>query len=334
MPSSQIRSHHPVERILYLARFAPLDESEKPSLDETWGNSPYYHHALYHAIKTTNAQVIPSRNPMDILSNRDSCDFVYSIYNRASFRNSEVFVSALCEYAGLPYLGGPPNIRAIAEDKSLAKLVARRAGLQTPDWTCIEPWQTLQNIPFPPFPCIIKWRFGADSAEISADCIVRDETEALEKLRTFQERNIPVIVESFIPGLNLTTAVIGGPECSIFDTIQIDTDAEGNIQTYAQKKFGKGRRQKTIFRNAEICRLIERYIQRLYAAIGWLDYFRCDFRFNPSTTELFFLEFNAVCNLAPESTFFMSCHEQLKDYALTIRTILDVSFRRQSLFLK
>ena len=323
-----------VERILFLARFAPLDESIKPSFDDVWGNSPFYHDRLYRALKTTGVAIIPSRNPLDVIEKPHCCDFVYSIYNRANFRNSEVFVSSLCEYAGLPYLGGPPNIRAIAEDKHLAKTIACRLGIPTPEWVKVESWQSLDTTRFPRFPCIVKWRFGADSAELTPDCIVSNEIEARRKTHAFQERDIPVIIETFVPGLNLTTAAIGGQDCSIFDTVRIDTDAEGNIQTYEQKKFERGRRTKSIFRDQRICSVAEGYIRLLYEYLGTLDYFRCDFRLNPATDEIFFLECNAVCNIAEESSFFTSCKAQFGDYDKLIRAILEVSLHRQFLFLK
>ena len=57
----------------------------------------------------------------DIMEKSNDIDFVISLYNRFPVRNSEIFISSLCEYYHIPYLGATPNIRAIAEDKHIAK---------------------------------------------------------------------------------------------------------------------------------------------------------------------------------------------------------------------
>lgn len=82
----------PVNNLLFLARFAPEQPECDPKDDPEWGNSPKYHHRLYHALAATGANVICPRTPSQLLGLKDKVDYVYSIYNRASFRNSEIFV--------------------------------------------------------------------------------------------------------------------------------------------------------------------------------------------------------------------------------------------------
>jgi len=317
-----------------LARFAPDDPAAEPAEDEEWGNSPAYHHRLYHALTATGANVVCANGPSELIRYKDDVDFVYSIYNRAHFRNSEIFVPSLCSYLQLPCLGGHPNTRAIAEDKHLFKLLACRLDISTPDWVKIDPWDRLDALAGLSLPCIVKWRFGADSAGITPDSVAYDEERLVALVRQAQIDHTPVIVEEFISGDNLTTGAIGAPECEICQTVLITTDSAGGVQTYQQKKFGVGRREKALLSDATITDQINSVVSKLYGELRPLDYFRCDFRYDPETGLLFLLELNAICNLHPGSTFALSASSLYPDYDGLVRRILTVSLDRQGLFLE
>lgn len=325
---------YPVRNILFLARFAPDNPNSTPTFDAEWGSSPIYHHRLYHALAATGANVIAAREPSVLFERRQEVDFVYTIYNRARFRNSEIFVSSLCGYLRLPYLGGHPNTRAIAEDKHLFKLLARRLEIPTPDWTKIDPWDSLEMLDRLELPCIVKWRFGADSAGITPKSVAHDRESLRNLVFQAQKSETPVIVEEFVPGENLTTGAIGAQTCEIFQTVRISTDLEGDIQTYDQKKFGTGKRVKTIYDNEAVTIRIDAIITKLHNELRPLDYFRCDFRYNSTTNELFILELNAICNLHEESTFALSASKFHSQYNDLVHHILSESLDRQGLSLE
>lgn len=60
-------------------------------------------------------------------------DYVFSLMNRFAMSRPEIFISSYCEFIQIPYLGAPPNIRAIAEDKLLTKMVFRSLELNVPE---------------------------------------------------------------------------------------------------------------------------------------------------------------------------------------------------------
>lgn len=64
---------------------------------------------------------------------KGNVDYVFSLMNRFGMSKPEIFISSYCEFIQVPYLGAPPNIRAIAEDKLLTKLVFRSLGLNMPE---------------------------------------------------------------------------------------------------------------------------------------------------------------------------------------------------------
>lgn len=98
------------------------------------------------------------------------------------FNNSEIFISSLLEYYSKPYLGAAPNIRAIAEDKQLAKLVAYYAGVKTANWLTYHVSVPIQKPSFKP-PYFIKPRFGASSLGINETSICSSWDEAKVKIK-------------------------------------------------------------------------------------------------------------------------------------------------------
>lgn len=324
----------PLKTLLFLARFAPLDPNAEPVEDEVWGNSPFYHHRLHQALYGLVPKVICAREPSELMRLHHEVDYVYSIYNRASFRNSEVLVSSLCAYLRLPCLGGHPNVRVIAEDKHLFKLVARRLGLATPDWVKIDSWDDVERIEHLELPCIVKLRFGADSAGISSASVAYDFATLRRLVQEAQAENLPVIVEKFIDGHDITIAAIGGTPCEIFEPVRITSDTEGSVQTYRQKKFGEGKRDRQILRDDDVRARAQATVAKLYSEIHPIDYFRTDFRHERSTGDLYLLEMNAVCNLRPNSSFAVSCAQGYPDYDALVRRILSGSLTRQALTLE
>lgn len=323
-----------VRKLLFLARFAPEFLDQAPEYDTEWGNSPVYHHRLCQALVATGVDVICAREPSKLVEMREQVDFVYSIFNRASFRNSEILVSSLCAYLQLPHLGGHPNTRAIAEDKQLLKLIAKHLQIPTPNWVRIDRWDSLDVLGKLDLPCIVKWRFGADSAGITPQSVAHSSEALSDLAQQAQEMKTPIIVEEFIPGENITVAAIGAPICEVFRPVRIVTDSVGDVQTYRQKKFGEGRREKSLIGDLELAERIRAIVERLYEELRPLDYFRVDFRHSASDGVLYLLEVNAVCNLHPQSSFAYSASEQYPCYDSLVRRILTVSLDRQGLSLK
>lgn len=323
-----------VRKLLFLARFAPDDPDKIPHYDPEWGNSPEYHFQLYHALASTGVKVVCAQTPSKLIEMNDQIDFVYSIFNRANFRNSEIFVSSLCAFLKLPYLGGHPNARAVAEDKHLFKLLAWRLNILTPKWIKIDEWDDLDTLSQLKLPCIVKWRFGADSAGISSDSVARDHETLVKLVQQAQTNKTPVIVEEFIFGENITIGAIGAAECEVFRPIRITTGKSWNIQTYREKKFGDGNRKKTIIDEPKIIKRMTEIVHQLYAELRPLDYFRVDFRRSAKDGSLHLLELNAVCNLHPQSTFALSARDQYPEYNELVRHILTESLDRQGLALE
>ena len=125
IPDIQLNQYGKPARIMYLAPYAPdaPDFSKKPYTGN--GGYPQYHYNIYKAIQDIGYDVVSSSKPYSVQFAKGNVDYVFSLMNRFGMSKPEIFISSYCEFIQVPYLGAPPKIRAIAEDKLLTKLVFR-----------------------------------------------------------------------------------------------------------------------------------------------------------------------------------------------------------------
>ena len=125
IPDIQLNQYGKPARIMFLAPYAPdaPDFSKKPYTGN--GGYPQYHYNIYKAIQDIGYDVVSSSKPYSVQFAKGNVDYVFSLMNRFAMSRPEIFISSYCEFIQVPYLGAPPNIRAIAEDKFLTKMVFR-----------------------------------------------------------------------------------------------------------------------------------------------------------------------------------------------------------------
>ena len=223
-------------RILFLAHYAPNDVDTP--IPTTIKDSVYaeYHLKIFQILKHQFPLTISSRNPATILQEHLSVDYIFSLYNRMPFRNSEVFVSSVAEYHNIPYLGARPNIRALAEDKHLAKMMARFAGVETPEWKIYNVGAVLKAPDFDP-PYFCKPRFGAASIGIDESSVCISWTDAQNKIRSLHAKGMDVILERQIKGIYHTSPVLNNFEsCIYLPCIAQHSNLKDGIVTYEQKR--------------------------------------------------------------------------------------------------
>lgn len=323
----------PVGTILFLAQFAPSSRNAPPEPDHAeWGDLAHFHHHLYQTLLGLGLDVIPSRDPEDILNLRQQVDYVFSVFEGQAFPSTGTVIPALCEAADLPFLGAAANSLGPDIDKQLGKLLAERLGMKTPTWCRYGPLDPLNDLASLRYPCIVKWQNGGNSKYLGDDAIVWNADQAAKRISVFQSMGLPCLVEQFIPGTNLTTGAVQFPEgLHVGRTIRIDTDAPGNIQTYDRKLLGHGERRKTVFDGPEIVERIDAFMRQLHSEIHQSDFFRVDFRFDAENDALYFLEINLQCNLDPFGTFVLSTVGGPERYSELIAKMLDVSLQKHGM---
>lgn len=318
-------------KLLFLAKFAPENESEVPLVtSETDGIYAQYHYDIYQILKQLCPKTFCLRNIDGFIEQKEQYDFVFTLLNRADYRNSEIFVSALFEYMKIPYLGARPNIRALAEDKHLAKMAAKYVGISTPDWIIINAEDI--ELSLPPFegPYFIKPRFGAASANIDESSIAINWENAISKIRELQSLNIDIIVERFVDGKYYSVPIyFSDNKCIHLPAVKEESNLPGNVVTYRQKRKLDSGLTRTVNDDITLEKEFIRMSDKFLNIIKPIDYTRIDFIVTETSME--FIEFNICCNLGKQSSFCISAYSTGLSQKELVTKILTNSLKRQNL---
>ncbi len=316
-------------KVIFLAKHAPVDlHGARPELHERYGIEPRYNFEVMSILHGMGIECIPCRSLEDFPALAREAKFVFTLFNRADFRNGEIFVSLQCEKLGIPYLGAPPNVRALAEDKSFAKHLAVSVGLKTPPWKTYNLHESLEPPTFPG-PYFVKPRFGAASEDIALDSI-QDEWQGLKsKIESLITLGKDVIVEQCINGTDLTVPVLGGTQSIILDVVEEVSDLPSGICTYRQKRLlDKGRFRRRL-ENPQLAAEIISKVERFCAHVRPFDYLRVDFHLCKETQTAFFLEFNIGCNIGSHAAVMFAATNRGLDQQRVVEHILTYSLTRQ-----
>lgn len=318
----------PKLNILFLAKHAPEESSMRPEINSSDGITPIYHYEIFQSLKKTGHN-ISSSNSVEVLFDSDiQCDYVFSLYNKLAFRNSEVFVSALCEHRKIPYLGAKPNIRAIAEDKHLAKVLASYLGIKTPQWKTYRVGEVTLDPPEFAGPYFIKPRTASSSVYINEDSIAENWDDVVHKIKKLHQVKHDALVEKFIPGVNLTLPIIAD---EIYPVIEGTSALKGNIMSYDQKKIIAGGLSREILQDVKLSNLLADAAMKIYEQSRPIDYARFDFRIDETDGEPYFLEYNISCNLGTHSSIVMAAQSKGFTQFDVVSKILHYSLNRQNL---
>jgi D-alanine-D-alanine ligase len=237
----------------------------------------------------------------------------------------EAQVPAILEMLRIPYTGSQVLTLALTLDKPMTKRVLTYHGLPTPAFQVFERW----NEPADPdlrFPLFVKPSREGTGMGISADSIVRDESQLRTQLRVqFERYDQPVLVEQYIEGREVTLGVIGNlrspvawrvPEdeeaprilkgLHFFPPLEVDMAAyppeEGGIYTSRMKT--EMAHEFHYFCPAPLSDELVEELQWLAAAVfrvtGCLDVARVDFRLQAHDSDKpYVLEVNPLPGLNP-----------------------------------
>lgn len=315
--------------ILFLAQYAPLADELSPGSTAD-GFYVGYHHRLFHALRDLGLQVTPCRDLDEFLRIADQYDYVFTVCNRfwmRETRNSMIFCSSVCDYLRVPYLGAPPNIRALAEDKYLTKGMAAHAGIPVLPGKVFHDLDDLDQAPTFDGPYFIKPRFGAASEHVTTDSLQDSWRGARERVEMLLDLGLEALVERGITGTDITVPVVGGKLPLFFPAIARPSGLEHGITTHEQKIFSS--RPQEILEQGPLQEEIADHVSRLSEAARPFDYFRVDLRRDDSTGETFLLEFNVACVLDEGREFGVAARRLGFSFSALLEHIVAYSIARQ-----
>ena len=206
-------------------------------------------------------------------------------------------VQALLDMVGVVYTGSGHLASALAMDKDLSKKLFRAAGVGTADWlmasangqqpVAAEVRRTLG------FPVIVKPSKQGSTVGLS---LVKEDnvlTPAIAEARRYDDE---VMIERFIPGRELTVAVLGDEALPVGEI-----RAKHEIYDY-ECKYTKGMAEEDFPANipTEVAEEAKRQALDAFAALKLGGYARIDFRMT-DTGELFCLEANTLPGMTETS---------------------------------
>ncbi len=263
--------------------------------------------ALQETLKELGHDVVPigdGRELLDFLYGGGKVDLIFNISEGIAGRSREAQVPALLEMLGIPYTGADPLTLALCLDKAMFKRILQAEGIPTPAFRQVHTPAEAEKLSFP-LPAFVKPAAEGSGKGIKADCRVESQ-EALCRviLRIGTTYGWPVMVEEFLPGVELTVGIIGNGEARALGSMQIEfLPGSGGIYSYQTKK----QYLKLVKYHVppqlpgETIRAAEAIALKTYWITGCRDFGRVDLRLNaqgqPSV-----LEINPLAGLHPVSS--------------------------------
>jgi len=141
---------------------------------------------------------------------RTPVDIVFNMAEGRGSRSREAHIPAVCEILGLPYTHSDPLTLALTLDKQLTKRVVASHGIATAPFFLIERIGDIVEALIPPFPVIAKPNGEGSSMGIRRDSVCFDRKTLVARVDALlSDYHQPVLVESYLPGAEVTVAVIG-----------------------------------------------------------------------------------------------------------------------------
>jgi D-alanine-D-alanine ligase len=198
-------------------------------------------------------------------------------------------IQGLLELLRIPYTGSGVLGSALAMDKVKAKQIFLASGIPTPEFVV---WEEGMSPTFP-LPWVVKPVSEGSTIGVS---IVREEAELESALSKALEYDSEVFIERFIPGKELTVAVLNGRPLEVIEILP-----EGGFYDF-ERKYTPGKTQYLI--PAPIGEELRKRAKELavlaYKALKCSGCIRVDFRLDPEGG-LWVLEVNTIPGMTATS---------------------------------
>jgi D-alanine-D-alanine ligase len=142
-------------------------------------------------------------------------DLAFNLLDEGYYNDprKELHVAALLEILGIPYTGATPQSMAIRLDKAIMKGVARQLGVPVAKGLLIDAGDPVPDLDMA-FPVFVKPNntdAGQGISRKSVCCSLDAVKEVVADLRKDLCKEMPILVEEFLPGKDLTIGVLGNP---------------------------------------------------------------------------------------------------------------------------
>ncbi len=235
------------------------------------------------------------------LAQGDRWDLVFNIAEGMHGYGREALVPALLEAYEIPYVFSDPLVCAVTLHKATAKRVLRDAGLPTPPFALVESAEEIRRVDLP-YPLFAKPVAEGTSKGVTSESRIRTPAD-LDRLcrRLLAEYRQPVLVETFLPGREVTVGLLGtgarARVAGVLEVLFLET-AEPDVYTYLNKEECETRIEYRLA-SGSFAEEAGDLALRAWRALGCRDGGRVDLRADPAG-RLSVIEANPLPGLHPE----------------------------------
>ena len=203
-------------------------------------------------------------------------------------------LQAILDVIGVPYTGSGQLASALAMDKDLSKRLFRSAGVPVPAWFMapVAPEDVKTGLGWP---VIVKPSKQGSSVGLT---LVRKPQELEAAVQLARRYDDEVMVEQFIPGRELTVAVLGDVPLPVGEIVP-----KHELFDY-ESKYTPGMSEETFPAKlaTRLARQLQEYALLAHRALKLGGYSRVDFRVSPDG-DIFCLEANSLPGMTRTSLF-------------------------------
>jgi D-alanine-D-alanine ligase len=258
---------------------------------------------LAHALQALGHEpVLIGRLPslMQKLLAGERWDLVFNIAEGLYGLGRESQVPALLDAWRIPYTFSDPLVLAVSLHKGVAKRVVRDQGVPTPDFAVVESEADIAEVDLP-CPLFCKPVAEGTGKGVSPASRVTDRRAlAATCSRLLRDFGQPVLVETYLPGRELTVGIIGtGRNAEAIGTMEVffGAGADPDFYTFDNKEADDGRVDSCLL-SGPLADEAARVALAAWRALGCRDGGRVDLRTDGAGRPNF-LEVNPLAGLHP-----------------------------------
>ena len=227
-------------------------------------------------------------------------------------------IQGLCELSGIPYVGCDVQSSALCMDKSLAYLVARSAGICTPNYWILNKNEHIDSDSVP-YPVFVKPARSGSSFGISQVSRREELPSAVEKARHYDTK---VLIEQAVVGSEVGCAVLGNDTDLIVGAVDRVALSHGFFRIHQESRPESGSENATFIVPADISPdaqlLVQATARSLYCALGCRGLARVDLFLKDDGTVVL----NEV-NTLPGLTSYSRYPRMMSAAGLTLAEVVD-----------
>jgi D-alanine-D-alanine ligase len=172
----------------------------------------YYVEEMTAGIREAGYDVQLYTSPAELIDNvhKHRNDLVFPYWQGIHSKNRHALGPAICEAAGLKYIGGDTFAKSLCNDKHLTKFLCRDLGLDGPMSVSLCSEKDFPGMEKLQWPLVVKPMFEGSSLGITQRNLVRDYASACAIARELlAEFGGPIIAEEFVSGREVSICFIG-----------------------------------------------------------------------------------------------------------------------------